>query len=185
MLAALLAVGFAVFLLAIPERFAGTPRADGIVALTGETTRLNPAIALLEHGGGKRLLITGVNPLTTKNQLRRLLKGGLTFDCCVDLGFRAADTRGNAQEAAAWAALHRYTSLVVVTADYHMPRSLLEFSLAMPKVRLIPYAVAPDQAERPWPRKIPRLLYEYAKYVAAGARALVVTAQRRMTQAPS
>ena len=46
------------------------------------------------------------------------------FDCCADLGFMAADTHGNAQETADWARAHRYKSLIVVTANYHMPRSL-------------------------------------------------------------
>ena len=163
-------LGFGAFLLLIPAPVGQTPptaKADGIVALTGEISRLGPAEALLEQGRGERLLITGVNPVTSRNELRGLIGGGAKFDCCVDLGFEAADTRGNAVEAAAWARMHGYKSLIVVTADYHMPRSLLEFSAQMPEVRLTPYPVAPEKAELSLQRKLPRLLGEYAKYLAS------------------
>ena len=105
------------------------------MALTGEGGRLAPAVLLLEHGGGKRLLITGVNKATTKRSLKTLLQdAGAAFDCCADLGFAAADTRGNAEEAAQWARQHNYRSLIVVTTSYHMPRSLAEFGAQMPDV---------------------------------------------------
>ena len=164
-------LGFVVFLLMLPAPLTALPgvKADGIVALTGEITRLGPAVALLEQGNGERLLITGVNRATRKSELRLLLDGKSQFDCCVDLGFDAVDTHGNAAEAAAWARLHGYKSLIVVTADYHMPRSLLEFSTQMPDVRLVPYAVAPERTDLPLKRKLPRLLGEYAKYLASWA----------------
>ena len=66
------------------------------------------------------------------------------FDCCADLGFSAANTHGNAAEAAAWTQAHGYHRLVIVTASYHMPRSLAEFSAEMPGVELEPWPVEPD-----------------------------------------
>ena len=86
-------------------------------------------------GNGERLLITGVNKTLTKPRLKTLLKGGPSFDCCADLGFAAADTRGYAEEAAIWAHDHHYTRLIIVTAAYHMPRSLLEFQTVMPEMK--------------------------------------------------
>src|SRR4029450_13081230 len=102
------ALGFAGFGVGLPRPVSdpGT-KADAIVALTGEGGRLAPAVLLLEHGGGKRLLITGVNKATSKRNLKSLLQeAGSAFDCCADLGFAAADTRGNAEEAAHWAREH-------------------------------------------------------------------------------
>jgi uncharacterized SAM-binding protein YcdF (DUF218 family) len=165
-------IGFAVFCLNLPRparSAAVAPKSDAIVALTGEGSRLAPAVALLERGNGQRLLITGVNRATSKRQLRALLKGGTTFDCCADLGFEAADTRGNAREAAAWAKAHHYQSLTVVTADYHMPRSLLEFGAAMPRMRLIPFAVATDPPKGSLLQKATRLNGEYDKFLASWA----------------
>src|SRR5437660_2502956 len=119
-------IGFARFLSNLPAAASeSTAKADAIVALTGEGSRLAPAVTLLENGGGQRLLITGVNPQISKTYLKKLLHGGDAFDCCVDLGLAALDTHGNAEEAARWANARRYHSLIIVTADYHMPRSLV------------------------------------------------------------
>jgi uncharacterized SAM-binding protein YcdF (DUF218 family) len=166
-------VGFAVFVLSLPRPVADPgSKADAIVALTGEGGRLAPAVLLLEHGGGKRLLITGVNKATTKRSLKTLLQNaGAAFDCCADLGFAAADTRGNAEEAAHWAREHDYRSLIVVTTSYHMPRSLAEFGAQMPDVKLVPFPVPADERSPPaaW-QTFRRLHGEYAKFLASMAR---------------
>lgn len=164
-------IGFTVWAALLPEPKATDDAvADAIVALTGDGNRLAPAVALLEMGNGARLLITGVNKATSKPELKLLLKGGPSFDCCADLGFAAADTRGNAEEAANWAHGRHYRSIIVVTAAYHMPRSLLEFGAQMPDVTLIPYPVAADtQGEMSW-QSLRRLNGEYAKYLASWVR---------------
>jgi uncharacterized SAM-binding protein YcdF (DUF218 family) len=152
------------------------PQADAIVALTGGSTiRLEAAEALLEEGLGRRLLISGVNREATRKQVRATLVAGErttaggAFDCCVDLGFQAENTLGNAQETAPWVARHHYQSLIVVTADYHMPRALLELHAAMPGVVLYPFPVATEavDARRWWASadQARRLGVEYCKYV--------------------
>jgi uncharacterized SAM-binding protein YcdF (DUF218 family) len=172
-------IGFAAFVNALPEPAAKPAEpADGIVALTGEGGRLMPAMDLLENGFGKRLLITGVNPQTSKGQLRKVLRGGALFDCCVDLGFAALDTRGNAEEAAQWARSHGYESLIIVTADYHMPRSLVEFGSEMPEVKLIPYPVR-DLPKNFTLSSARRLSGEYLKYLASSIRAAALQGMRQ------
>jgi uncharacterized SAM-binding protein YcdF (DUF218 family) len=166
------AVGFALFVIALPRPVADPgSKADAIVALTGEGGRLAPAVLLLEHGGGKRLLITGVNKATSKRNLKSLLQeAGSAFDCCADLGFAAADTRGNAEEAAQWAREHNYSSLIVVTTSYHMPRSLAEFNAKMPDVKLVPFPVQSEERNPPAWQTFRRLHAEYAKFLASLAR---------------
>jgi uncharacterized SAM-binding protein YcdF (DUF218 family) len=160
--------GFVVFMAALPEPVdeSNVGKADGIVALTGEDARLVPAVALLEDGAAPRLLISGVFPGTTKADLKTLTHGGSHFDCCADLGFEARDTRGNALEAAAWTRAHRFHSLIVVTASYHMPRSLVEFEAAMPHVKLIAYPVDTDPAKPTFLRRWMRMQGEYTKFLA-------------------
>jgi uncharacterized SAM-binding protein YcdF (DUF218 family) len=160
-------IGFSLFFSHLPAPYEGPAKADAIVALTGQGGRLAPAVSLLENGNGQRLLITGVNKLTSKRDLKTVLHGGDAFDCCVDLGFAALDTRGNAQETARWVRAHRYASLIVVTADYHMPRSLIEFAAQMPEVRLVPYPVAVDAPKKLSWDAVKRLNGEYVKYVAS------------------
>ena len=154
--------------------------ADAIVALTGASTvRIEAAVELLEEGLGRRLLISGVNREATRNQVRATLTAaGRAFDCCVDLGFQAENTRGNARETADWAAFHHYRTLIVVTADYHMPRAILELRAAMPDVRLDPYPVQTGvlDARRWWTRSedARRLAVEYDKYLVILARNTVL-----------
>jgi len=165
------AIGFVLFVSDLPARPAMRPRADGIVALTGGDERLDNAVALLESGVGKRLLISGVSQAATKEDVGRLSNGGPRFACCADLGYAAEDTHGNAQETAQWARDNHFTSLIVVTGRYHMPRTLREFSTAMPDIHLIPYPV--DQAGidlSGWwehPRTVRLLHREYVKYLFA------------------
>ena len=59
-------LGFVLFVSNLPVAPQSLPRADGIVALTGGGERLDTAVALLENGVGKRLLISGVAQETTQ-----------------------------------------------------------------------------------------------------------------------
>jgi uncharacterized SAM-binding protein YcdF (DUF218 family) len=146
------------------------PQADGVVALTGASSlRIEAAIRLLELGKGKRLLISGVNREVRPAELRDVARGaGRAYDCCVDLGFAARDTQGNARETATWAKNHGFGSLIVVTSDYHIPRSILELHAAMPGVTLHPYPVVTDLNAEGWWRRggdARRLIFEYSKYL--------------------
>ena len=177
-LIAVVALMWLVGLFAFAERVRGlTPapepaRADAIVALTGPSAeRVNAAIRLLEQDKGRRVLISGVNRDVRRQELRALTPGSSKlFNCCVDLGFEAENTVGNAQEIAAWARSKGYDDLIVVTSDYHMPRSLLEIRGAAPGVRLTPYAVSTPSLDnsRWWRAAVTarRMTLEYMKYLA-------------------
>ncbi len=172
----LLVFGFVMFATAVMREDRGPGvRADGIVVLTGGQTRIAEASRLLAAGQGARLLISGVNAQTRRESLLKL--SGLdekTFNCCVDLGYAALDTVGNAIETRDWADALHYDSLLVVTASYHMPRSIAELTRVMPTVRLIPHPVVPrDLRKTRWwldARAIRVLLSEYLKYLPAAAR---------------
>ena len=168
-------LGFVLFAVTLPRAPDTLPRADGIVALTGGDARLDAADKLLEKDAAKRLLISGVNPGTTKADLKKIAHGGRRFDCCADLGFRATSTHGNADEASGWVRHHGYNSIIVVTANYHMRRSLNEFAADMPGVRLVAYPVDPQGLDLDgwWhdPHALHLLNSEYAKYLAS----LVIT----------
>lgn len=168
-------------------------RADAIVALTGPSAeRVNAAIRLLEQDKGKRVLISGVNREVRRQELRALTPGSnRLFNCCVDLGFEAEDTIGNAQEIAAWADAKGYDSLIVVTSDYHMPRALTEIRAAAPGVALTAYAVETPSLDnsRWWRAAVTarRMTLEYLKYLAALGRVAVgkVTGEGRPAAEPS
>jgi uncharacterized SAM-binding protein YcdF (DUF218 family) len=150
-------------------------RADGIVVLTGGPFRLAAAARLLSDGRGGRLLISGVHQHTTREDLFR--SSGLThalFDCCVDIGYSAHDTSGNAEEAKAWVEAHGFSTLIIVTSSYHMPRSMAEIGRTLPHVKLVAYPVVPrtSRGDRWWlePATMRLLFSEYVKFLPSAAR---------------
>lgn len=157
-------------------------QAEGVVALTGGSDRVIEAAGLLARGQARRLLITGVNRSTHGPDLAKLLPMSRDlFACCVDLGYKALDTAGNAIETRDWARTHAVKeSLIVVTSNYHMPRALVELSAALPGVTLYPFPVVSDQIHvEDWPQnpRVTRLIAgEYLKYLLALARTTVMGA---------
>jgi uncharacterized SAM-binding protein YcdF (DUF218 family) len=161
---------------------APTP-AHGIVALTGANSneRLTAAMGLLEDGYGRRMLVSGVDRKASREDIRNVSRAvRRLYDCCVDLGFTAADTVGNARETLAWAQAMRYRELIVVTADYHMPRAMLELNAVLRDAGITaqPYA-APTRAlkARDWwrnPGAARLMVVEYCKYLAILGREAVL-----------
>jgi uncharacterized SAM-binding protein YcdF (DUF218 family) len=173
---AVIVAGFAAFLFTLrsaevqPER-----KADGIVVLTGGSSRVSDAMELLAAGYGKRLLISGVHPTIAAADISRSVQEGQgLFHCCVDLDHSAVNTRSNALETERWVRQRGFKSLVVVTSNYHMPRAIVEMSHAMPDITLIPFSVVGDKwRDEPWwssGATFRLVLSEYVKYIAAGLR---------------
>jgi uncharacterized SAM-binding protein YcdF (DUF218 family) len=188
---------WAVGLLAFSARIArSTPApdpapADGIVALTGHSNaRIAAGMKLLEDGRGQRMLISGVNREASREDIRGVAKApGRIYDCCVDLGFQAVNTVGNARETADWAREHHFRRLIVVTADYHMPRAILELHGALPEARLTPYPVATDELDaKHWWKTMAgakRMIIEYSKYMVILAREAVLKLGPKDKSAPA
>src|ERR1700730_8626817 len=97
---AIFAAGFVWFLSQIKaEEERPTVRADGIVVLTGGSSRVSDAIELLANGYGRRLLISGVYWTNgTADISRSLPDSSSLLNCCIDLDRSAVNTRSNASE---------------------------------------------------------------------------------------
>jgi len=146
-------------------------RADAIVAFSGDPERLRKAVGLLAKGYGRRLLITGPNKRIVMARLRALEPD--LFACCVELDPASRNTVGDADSARRWAAQNGFTSVIVVTSNYHLPRAMLELDHALPRIRKLPYAVSGGLAEpNQWlgsPAPPGLLVLEYAKYLVRRA----------------
>lgn len=151
--------------------------AEGIVVLTGGADRILDGLDLLERRLGQRLFISGVNAQIRAETLKRQWPGrDALFACCIDLDFRARNTYGNAVETRDWVQRHSFSSLILVTASYHVPRAQLEFAAVMPHVALQVYPVVPEASRinRWWQEPVLTriLLLEFVKYSVARARIL-------------
>lgn len=183
-LAAALVAGFALFFSLIDGRPAvGAPDADAIVVLTGGPSRISEAVKLLMQGRGQRLLISGVNSATTRSELAALSPGDEElFKCCVDIGYDARDTIGNAHETSGWAEEYGFKSIIVVTDSFHMPRSLAEIRRMLPDAHLISFPVQQGNLhlEAPWsyPGTLKLLAHEYAKFIPAFTRCVAIQLTR-------
>ena len=173
--------GFALFAthvseLTTPENPAS---ADAIIVLTGGQSRIDAALDLLKSGKGERLLISGANPSSGREALRAATGADKQlFKCCVDIDHAALDTIGNAEESAKWVEQHAYSSVILVTNNYHMPRSLLEMHRLLANARLDPYPVVNSRLDGGgWmvkPDALRVIFTEYLKYLAAVARGVVM-----------
>jgi uncharacterized SAM-binding protein YcdF (DUF218 family) len=153
-------------------------KADAIIVLTGGQARLDAAMELLASGKGERLLISGVHPSASRRQIQVATGGDKKlFSCCVDLDRAALDTIGNAEESAKWVESHAYGTVILVTNNYHMPRSLLEMGRLLHGAKLEPYPVVNSNLENGgWltkPEALRVLFTEYNKYLLALARGIV------------
>lgn len=152
--------------------------ADGIVVFTGGEERISEGLRLLAEGKAGRLLISGVNSGTSRRQLSALYPGTANlFRCCVDLGWKARNTIGNAAETQSWVEKRGMTSIIVVTSEAHMPRSLLETRRMVPTATLLPYSVRTPNFEMEdwWLRRhtLRVIMTEYIKFIPSLGRCVV------------
>ncbi len=165
--------GLVRFAEAIPETVADadTPT-DAIVVLTGGSERLSTGLRLLADGKAGKVFVSGVHESV---DIAELLKTAGNppeeLEPRVETGHGAQDTAGNAVETAAWMRDHGYRSLRLVTASYHMPRSLLEFRFALPEATVVPHPVFPGHVKRErwwlWPGTTALIIGEYHKFLLA------------------
>ena len=151
---------------------------DAVVVLTGGSGRLAAGLTLLAEERAQKLFVSGVYQgveVTELLALSRRDRGEL--ECCIILGYSAGDTVGNAQETADWMRAEGYRSLRLVTSDYHMARSLVEFRGRLPGVEIVPHPVSSARVHLEewwqWPGTAILLATEYNKFLVSLLRSLV------------
>ncbi|WP_417516386.1 YdcF family protein [Minwuia sp.] len=174
--AALWCGGFVAFAERVSAPPAPPAPADGITVLTGSAGRIVAGIDLLKQRPQTKMLITGVGDGTAREELADAFPEDATlFDCCIELDRHAKDTVGNAKQTALWVQRNNLSSLVVVTAASHMPRSLVEMRREMKNIRIepLPTRAGGDDPSRWWLdwKTLRRLTLEYNKYLFSLTRA--------------
>jgi len=155
------ALGFILFAFTLGKAApADSAPTDAAIVLTGGPGRIEHAIEVLRDHKARRLLVAGADPSVTKADMARRLKGsGKLLKCCVDLGSESVDTRSNAEEASRWLVQRHFSSVRLITSDWHMRRAHYEFQKVLgSRYRLVTDAVRSE------PRFL-TLFGEYNKYV--------------------
>jgi uncharacterized SAM-binding protein YcdF (DUF218 family) len=168
-------IGLARFVATLPADVSDDrTRTDAIVVLTGGRDRLATGLSLLRKDYAARLLISGVaEGITIDRLLDQLGMSGYPPELRprIALGHKAASTVQNAREAAEWCREEGFHSIRLVTAAYHMKRSLLEFQRVMPEVRILPHPVFPDAVKQgqwwKYPGTLLLMTREYSKFLIA------------------
>lgn len=160
-------LGYAAFTLMLPD--AGDQRrTDAIVVLTGGAKRLERGLDLLEQGAAGRMLISGVARSVRPVELAAYYNRSQSlFECCVDLGREAVDTRSNGEETARWLKRHDFKTVRLVTTDWHMRRARFELARqAGDEIKVYGDAVESRPSFR-------QLFREYNKYLLRRAAVVV------------
>ncbi|MDR2098669.1 MAG: YdcF family protein [Rickettsiales bacterium] len=181
------AVGFFAFAYSLDfESPDGEARTDAIIALTGEEKRVVESIRELAKGNAEKLFISGVYRGMPRDRITAATISGLKRGRGLaatkeSLGARivvppsraAENTIENGLESRKWVLDNKIRSIRLMTAYYHMPRSLLVFRKYMPEdVTIIPHPILLS-SERPNFMSDPvlaRMLFsEYNKYIVTYA----------------
>jgi uncharacterized SAM-binding protein YcdF (DUF218 family) len=148
--------------------------ADGIVVLTGGTSRVTDALNCSPPVEASGCSSAASIPTTTSDIAHQVSEYSRFLSCCVDLDYSALNTLGNAVETRRWVIDRGFHSLIIVTSAYHMPRALAEIAHQLPDVVLIPFPVVADRLRvEPWwsnSTTTRLVLSEYFKYLFAKVR---------------
>jgi len=155
------AFGFLGFAVSLPQP-AADEKTDAVIVLTGGPGRIARGLDVVEQGLAREMFVSGVDPDVTPAEFAAEFDvSRRTMQCCVKLGYLAVDTRSNAGEAAQWLKENEFTSVRLVTTDWHMARSAAEFSETLPSdMRVVKDAVVSHP-------QLATLYLEYNKLLAA------------------
>lgn len=105
---------------------------DAVIVLTGGPGRIDTGIRRLAEGKAQVLFISGVGAHASEDEILNLKDRRRFPNMQIELGHEATSTIGNAVETTQWVVNRGVQSIRLVTAAYHMPRSILEFKQVMP-----------------------------------------------------
>ncbi len=154
------------------QKTTSIPKTDAIIVLTGDKGRIDEGFYLFATNRAPRLFISGVNRDVTEDMLKQQWNGAPLPDCCLDIGYTAVNTWGNALESVNWINKNKIKTVFLVTSDYHMPRARLEFSFVAPDVTIYPHPIHNESNDRP--------LYQYGKLMIGEYHKTILTYLRHL-----
>jgi uncharacterized SAM-binding protein YcdF (DUF218 family) len=120
------------------SREIGYSRCDNVAILTGGKNRITRAVEFFRLEKPKNVFISGVYD---KSTLRAIVGDDEISGVNFVLGKHAKNTKENAQEINRWAMDQHMDEILVLTSDYHMPRSLYELRRVNGEIKILVGAV--------------------------------------------
>lgn len=117
---------------------------DAIIVLTGAKGRIDTGIKLLSENKARHLFISGVGQNANLSDLSKYIDSFSEDDIHaleqkITLGHTATSTEENAVESMKWIKNNNYNSIILVTSNYHMLRSLFLFQRYLPNIEIMPF----------------------------------------------
>lgn len=177
LLIALWLVGLAIFNYKINHIKANIQeKADAIVVLTGGRHRLAEAIDLLNKGVAEKLYISGVQKQISLKDLEKRNAIKIKDNRKIIIDRVATNTFENARETSNWMKEKNVTSIILVTSNYHIFRSLVEFRRWNKKTRILLHPVYSEKVSPSWWKSFDNFYFlasEYNKFLVAWLRAVI------------
>lgn len=151
-------------------------KTEAIVVLTGGRHRLTEAIRLLNNGMADKLFISGVQKNTSVKDLETMNEIKIPKNKEIILDKIATNTFENARETSIWINKHNIKSIRLVTSNYHMFRSLIEFRRWNKKTEIILHPVFSEKVASSWWQSFDSFYFlacEYNKLIIAWLRAFI------------
>lgn len=141
-------------------------KTDAVIVLTGGDKRVNTGLDLVAEGKADYLFISGVNAKVKPEELIALWDGNhKQILPRLTLGYAADSTATNATESREWIRKNNIRSVRLVTANYHMARSMLLMKKQVPDLDIVKHPVTPGDFE-PWKEQFwPLTFQEYNKFL--------------------
>lgn len=156
-------IGFGLFWHGLPKHSTAMVhhKLEALVVFTGGAGRIQAASTYLKNGFSGPVLVSGVYPGVKIETLFPETKSTDVSLDNVELDYNALSTVDNVAITTAWAKQNRLRKIGLITAFYHVPRSLLLFKRKEANLDVTPLPVFPSGAG------VPTLLREYNKYLAS------------------
>ena len=144
-------IGFISFLYLIQSEYPKDKeikqQSNFVIVATGGSNRILKGLDLIKKDINRKMLLSGVGKGVTKKQIELAFSLNKTqkklLDCCVEMDEKSIDTFSNAIQSKIWLDSLNADSVFVVTANYHMPRLLLELNRSLNNIMIIPVPVEP------------------------------------------
>jgi uncharacterized SAM-binding protein YcdF (DUF218 family) len=147
-------LGFFWFLFQINKQNESLKRSDAVVVLTGSRGRINLGLSLIKMGFGKKIFISGMHNKTSPKFMKNF------WNSDVELGYKSYNTISNAKEVKEWTDQENIRSIILVTSNLHMPRSLMLFKKIVKNIDIQTHSFFPKK------NSLLAKFREYLKFIA-------------------